>query len=306
MTRADADRLLALGRQAKLTGEDADGWAKRLDPERSALREAVEWLAANGEVDAGVELAAAVWRLWHRSGAIAEGRALLAAALDRPGAPTAARSRALYADGLLAFRAGDQARSQARNEEALRVAREIGDPESEALALVGLSRVALRAGEYDSVCRLAEEALRVTRDLERDAQVMPLHLLAAGTRLSGDYPRATTLYKDSLTLNRGLRDLGMVRTELHNLGHVSLHLGDVAAAVQYFGECSELRRGSENPYDRAMELLNGAALAYHRGETERTADRVAEVESTLNRAGIVLDPDDRFEVDWLREQLAAK
>src|SRR2546422_8230578 len=141
MTRADADRWLALGRQARLTGKDADAWAKRLDPQRTSLREAVEWLAANGDVEAAAELAAAVWRLWLRSGAIAEGQALLAAALDRPGAPTAARSRALYADGLLAFRAGDQARSQARNDEALRVAREIGDPEAEALALVGLSRV---------------------------------------------------------------------------------------------------------------------------------------------------------------------
>src|SRR5881628_412604 len=287
--RADAERMLALGRQAKLTGKDADAWAERLGPERDSLRWAIEWLAANGDAEAALELAAAVWRL-----------SLLAGALDPPGAPTPARSRALYAEGLLAFRAGDQVISQARNDEALRVAREIGDPEAEALALVGLSRVALRAGEYDSVRRFADEALRITRGLEREAQVMPLHLLAAGTRLSGDYERATALYADSLALNRELQDSGMVRTELHNLGHVSLHRGDVATAERFFAECSGLRRGSQNPYDRAMELLNGAALAFHRGETEGATGVVAEVESTLDREGIALDPDDRFEVDWLR------
>ena len=304
MKRADAERLLALGRQARLTGKDANAWAERLDGERDSLRLAIEWLAANGDVEAALELAAAVWRLWLRTGAIAEGRTLLAAALDPPGAPTPARSRALYADGLLAFRAGDQTSSQARNDEALRVAREIGDPEAEALALVGLSRVALRAGEYEAVRRFADEALRITRELEREAKVMPLHLLAAGTRLSGDYVGATALYTDSLALNRDLQDTGMVLTELHNLGHVSLHRGDVAAAEQYFAECSGLRRGSHNPYDRAMELLNGAALAFHRGHAEGMAGVVAEVESTLDRAGIALDPDDRFEVDWLRGRLA--
>ncbi|HZE19947.1 MAG TPA: hypothetical protein VE402_07480, partial [Candidatus Angelobacter sp.] len=61
---------------------------------------------------------------------------------------------------------------------------------------------------------------------------------------------------------------------------------------------------SHNPYDRAMELLNGAALAFHRGHAEGMAGVVAEVESTLDRAGIALDPDDRFEVDWLRGRLA--
>src|SRR2546425_9767463 len=84
--RADAERMLALGRQAKLTGKDADAWAERLGPERDSLRWAIEWLAANGDAEAALELAAAVWRLWLRAGAIAEGRTLLAAALDPPGA----------------------------------------------------------------------------------------------------------------------------------------------------------------------------------------------------------------------------
>jgi hypothetical protein len=52
--------------------------------------------------------------------------------------------------------------------------------------------------------------------------------------------------------------------------------------------------------------LNGAALAFHRGEAEGATGVIAEVESTLAREGIALDPDDRFEVDWLRGRLATK
>jgi len=182
----------------------------------------------------------------------------------------------------------------------LGIARQIGDPESEALALVGLSRVALRAGEFETVCRFADAALRITADLESSSQVMPLHLLAAGTRLSGDHARAMTLYSDSLALNRKLQDSGMVAAELHNLGHVSLHRGDLAAAERYFAECAGLRNGSEDPYDQAMERLNRAALAFHGGEVDRAASLLREAISTLDRAGIALDPDDQFEVDWLR------
>jgi hypothetical protein len=70
-------------------------------------------------------------------------------------------------------------------------------------------------------------------------------------------------------------------------------------------------RGAEvstqrNPYDTAMEALNDAALAHHRGNRARAASLLAEVERTLDDAGISLDPDDRFEVDWLRDRLAER
>jgi hypothetical protein len=130
----------------------------------------------------------------------------------------------------------------------------------------------------------------------------------AGTRLSGDYEQAEALYLESLDLNRGLGDGYMRSVELHNLGHVSLHRGDLDAAQRYFAECSAERKVStqRNPYDTAMEALNDAALAHHRGNRARAASLLAEVERTLDDAGISLDPDDRFEVDWLRDRLAER
>ena len=160
MTESDARRLLALGREAELTGAEADAWAGRLRPEREALQAAVTWLAANSEAGEAVELAVSVWRLWLLEGDVAGGRALLAAALGADGVPSAARARALYAAGLLAFRAGEQEESRTRNEQALALARELGDPEAEALALVGLSRVASREGDFVRVREFAAQAPR--------------------------------------------------------------------------------------------------------------------------------------------------
>src|SRR5437870_7416499 len=199
MTREEAERLLSLAREARFIGPAAPAWVERLASMREEFVEAARFLTSKGEEEAAADLAANVWRLWFLVGDVAGGRRLLAAALD-VGRQPASRSRALalYGDGVLAFRAGEQAESEGRNEQALEVARAVGDREAEALALVGLSRVAFRDGDYEHVQALAEEARGLVRELDADADVPPLHLLAAGTRLGGDYNAAFELYNESL------------------------------------------------------------------------------------------------------------
>ena len=292
--RADeAERLLALARERDLA---------RLRSEQASLEEAVRFLAADGRDEDAAELAAGVWRLWFVSGDVAGGRRLLGAALEGGGPPSRARALALYGDGLLAFRQGAQVESRARNEAALENARAVGDREAVALALVGLSRVAFRDGDYDRVRSLALEARELTRDLDPDADVAPLHMLAAGTRLAGDHGGAVALYQESLDLNRRLGDSRMVGVELHNLGHVELHRGNVEAAERCFSECAEIRN-EDDPYEAAMTHLNRAALAFAGGDRDLAADLLGRTQATLDASGIVLDPDDAFEVDWLCARL---
>ena len=269
---------------------------------REEAEEAVARLAANGEYDAACQVAADVWRLWFTAGDIDGGRRLLGTALEGDGPPSRARALALYADGVLAFRAGEQEESQARNEAALEAARAAGDKEAESLALVGLSRVALRDHDYAHVRTLATDARELARPVGPAAETMPLHLLAAGTRLAGELDQAVALYTESLELNRGLADDYMVAVEHHNLGHVELHRGNVDAAEHHFQEHRRAVSDS-SPYDVAMSDLNQAALAFAAGRRDEAAELLRRAESRLDDAGIALDPDDRFEVDWLRERL---
>lgn len=217
---------------------------------------------------------------------------------------TRERALELYREGVSAFRAGDRARSLALNEEALTLARELSDPELEALAMVGLSRVALRDGDYARVRKLASDALDLVSEKSGDAQLMPLHLLAAGTRLDGDYDEALELYTESLELSRRLRDDRMVAVELHNLGHVYMHLGRVDEADKAFAD--RLRVGPQaDAYNEAMTDLNSATIAAARGDFQRASRLLDDATATLRGAGVVLDPDDAFEVEWLKERLAA-
>jgi tetratricopeptide (TPR) repeat protein len=205
---------------------------------------------------------------------------------------------ALYEEGLAAFRAGDQETSKAKNEAALEAARAAGDAEAESLALVGLSRVALRNGDYRAVCTLAAEARERVRGLGPAADARPLHLLAAGTRLAGDYDEARRLYTESLDLSRKLENEHGIWMELHNLGFVELHRENVQAAQALFAEAADLC--GDDAYALAMTDLETAALETVHGQLEAAVEHLRAAQDKLRQAGIVLDPDDAFELDWLR------
>jgi len=267
--------------------------------------EDVRRLLDGGDPVAALDAAAGSWRAWLSSGELDAGRSALAAVLDAPGAdaPTATRARALYGDGLLAFRQGAQEEARARNEEALRVARAAAEPGAESLALVGLSRVAFRDGDYAQVRALAAQARAIARETgEREAELAPLHMLAAGTRLGGDYAAARELYEESIDLRRELGTESGIAMEQHNLGWVELHLGDVDAAARRFAERDAV--DSQEAYDVAWRDVNAAALAAARGDRESAARLLVSGEAALTAMGMALDPDDAFELDWLRGQLA--
>ena len=313
MSREEAHRLLERSREVRWrfpssSGSpvlaDQDTWAEQLLSEKESFSAAARSLIESGDDHEATELAANVWRLWVMAGDPLGGRAFLAAVLDgREEEPSRAKALALYGDGLLAFMVGAHDDSRARSEASVQAARAVQDPEALALAHLGLSRVAFLDGDYDRARSLAAQARGFAHALDPALGQAPLHMHAQGTRLTGDYEQAAALFEESLVLNRRLGDLGMVGVELHNLGHVEIHRGNIDAAERYFAECEELG-ASDDAYSAAMTHLNRAVVAFARGEYERARALLGDAESILGEADPYPAPDDRFELDWLRGQLA--
>lgn len=309
----EAHRLLERSREVRwrfpsssgspvLAGQDA--WAEQLLSEKESFAAAARLLIESGDDHKATELAANVWRLWVLARDPLEGRAFLAAVLDgREEEPSRAKALALYGDGLLAIMVGAHEDSRARSEACLEAARAVQDPEALALAHLGLSRVAFLDSEYDHARSLAAQAREFARTLEPAMGQAPLHMHAQGTRLTGNYDQAAALFEESLALNRRLDDLGMVGVELHNLGHVEIHRGNIDAAERYFAESEELT-ASDDAYGAAMTHLNRAVVALARGEDDRARALLGVSESLLMETDLYQAPDDRFELDWLRGQLA--
>jgi tetratricopeptide (TPR) repeat protein len=250
-----------------------------------------------------LELFARAWRGWLTSGRLDGGRRAAGLALAIPGSANVVPwyCRALYADGVLAFRQGDQAGSLERNNEALRVAREKRDAQGEAEALTGLARIALRDGDYERVIATATHARGVAHSAgDASFDAAPLHLLAAGVRLTKDYVRARELYRESLELNRRLQRPAGVAMEEHNLGWVSLHLGDVDAAEEHFRNASER---AADPNAIAWRSLNAAGIALARGRRQEARAAYASGKEQLRALQQQADPDDRFELEWMEAAL---
>ncbi len=281
----------------------APEWAKRLVDVRGALSDEVRRLVGRGEHAAALDLAAKTWRSFVLARDDAGGHAFLALVLDHgPAEPSRSRALALYGDALFAFRMGDLAASRARSAAALEVARRVGDREGEGLAHLALSRVDFSDGRHADARDHAREARAHLRDLGSGYEQAPLHMLAQATRLVGTPDEAASLFDESLALNRHLGDRGMVLVELHNLGLVELRRGNVEKAERCFAEGAALA-GDEDPYDRAMQLFERAAVAFARSDRARSKALLEEMLALCKRAELTLATDDAQEVADLERGL---
>ena len=271
----------------------------------AALEGAVAHFAARADPASALELFARAWRASLASGHIDAGRRVAGLALGLAGGRDVEPwyCRALYADGVLAFRAGDDGGSLERNTQALAIAHRTADVQGEAEALTGLARVALREGDYPRVIAHATRARDIARGAaDASLEAGPLHLHAAGVRLMKDYAGARDLYTESLALFRRLGNGAGMSMEEHNLGWVSIHLGDAAAAEGHFARAAE---SAVTSYARAWRTLNSAAVSFAQGRLAEAREAYASGKAQLDALQQALDPDDRFELEWMAAQLGS-
>src|SRR5207244_7758655 len=146
MMKTDLDALVREVRAAgsHLRGPDAETWAARLDRDHDRIEQGLAWLLEN-DATAGLELALSLPDYWHLRGQWAEGRVWLERLLAAVRDPTPTlRCRALSSLSGLAFRLGDNETARERANDALAIARGLGDAQLIVGALTRLARVGLR------------------------------------------------------------------------------------------------------------------------------------------------------------------
>src|SRR5204863_2786179 len=111
--RAHAAYCLVLAEEQATEQSGAEGaeWLERFTFEHDNFRAGLEWLTETGDAEWGLRLGTALFRFWEIREYLAEGRDRLGKLLKLAGAaaPTKARSRALFAAGVLATEQGDHA-----------------------------------------------------------------------------------------------------------------------------------------------------------------------------------------------------
>jgi predicted ATPase/DNA-binding winged helix-turn-helix (wHTH) protein len=242
-------------------GPDQDAWISRFRQEHENLIAALTW-CSEGQVDpqTGLRLMAATTFYWVWNG-VELGHRLACAVLeqDRMAADTQARVGTLRAISKLSLFRGHYPEALSFAQQALDVARRVGEARSTLMALDELGSALNTVGRVDEALPLHEEALAMARTLG-DPSLLPyiLNSVAESLRSAGQLNEAERCYGEALDAARGQGGrLGMV-VPLNNLIRVLVARGRLDQARRMAVECLSLSRGQKVGVD-LLEVTVGLA-----------------------------------------------
>jgi predicted ATPase len=281
---------------------------RRLAAEHDNFRAALSWTrAAEDEVETHLRLAGALYNFWRVRGYHSEGRAYLDEALGRAGAEQypAARAKALFAAGGLAYDQGDHAVGRALMQESVTCFRELGNQRDLAHSLHWLGAMLQTEGDTDAAERLQEESLAILSELgDRPGIVSALVDVAEAARHRGEYARAAALNEEGMALARELGMKATLGVLLYNQGCVVLRLGDCSRSAALFLEGLASSQELGEPLDAAYCLagLGGAIGAAGRQQgnrslLQRASRLLAAADAGFRELDVRLQPTDRLDYD---------
>lgn len=269
--------------------------AARLEREHDNLRAALDTCVNTRNAEAGLHMAAALWRFWELRGHISEARQRLANVLALECAPehAAARANVLEGAGLLASMQSEYETGRCLLEESLALRREVGDRALIAASLMSLGQVARAEGNRASARALLEEGMAIYRELgDRAGIAASLVHLGRVAHEQDDYGTARCLYEQSLAIERQLGNQTGVALALNRLGLTVYGQGDYAAAHRLFAESLAIRRELGDRAGVSASRSNLGLVLREQGDCETArrffAESLADERELGSRRGTVI------------------
>lgn len=251
----------------------------RFEAEQDNVRAALAWAERTGAAEIGLHLTAGMVYFWGPlCSAFREGRTHLERflALADP-TPSPARAKALMGAGWLARLSGEGQAATPFLTDALAMAREVGDLESESLSLHALGFNDLEQGNYYEAERLIDDALVIFREIAPLTAasgwlVCFSHITLGQIALGqGKIDQAKISVDEAARLHQSLGFPWGRSYVLRMRGDIAVEQGDLDAADSFYRESLECISG---PWDRRFlaEAIAGlAGLAVARNQPVRAA-----------------------------------
>ena len=236
--RVIADEITALAERAEphLTGADELHWFGVLERVHDDVRAVLEWASVAGQREILTRLTAAVGYLWLLGWGVREGRPWIEQALAATdGGPL--RARLLHDASLVALRRGELDRARTLADEAVRIARRLGDGR-----LLGFA----------------------------------LHARAQPDKYGDGVEDARTILREAVAVRRESGDLAGTAMSIGALADIDVNVGDFTAAVERYAIGLPLMRRSGSPRGLLAFLHSMAELEVLRGQPQRALELVAE------------------------------
>jgi tetratricopeptide (TPR) repeat protein len=292
------DYFFTMSQQAEprlFAAESSLDWAEaEIDNLRAALAWALErdsgGVSSQERTGRALELMLHIWPLWLNRGYSVEGEEWLSRLLAVHTVDTAARVRALLTMGDLAGFRRDKI-SQARFfQEALTLARKLGNKKLIATALMEMALV-VRDHHYLQAIQFFSESLEMFRELNENLWVCRTSFLLAQTHAaSGNLELARQLWEQGLHLAREDHDKWQIGWGLEGLGDVERLEGHLQRANELYGESLKLRAEVMDKTGIAFALESFAQLAAALEEFQRGVVLCSANEQLLQTLHMLLDP----------------
>jgi predicted ATPase len=192
--------------EAGLTGAQQISWLDSLEVDLGNLRAGLEW-SLDSDIDAGLKLAAALWRFWLVRGYLTEGLEWLDQLLSAPGSArseyTLSRAKALYVASSLFQTQGTITRGLALAEQSLSLCRKTGHAQLLAYALAITGHAAGSSDDLGRAERLGRESLELFRNAEDESgAALVLGYLATLAHARDDMGQAQALNEECLQIHK--------------------------------------------------------------------------------------------------------
>jgi predicted ATPase/class 3 adenylate cyclase len=267
-------RDLAEEAEHHLTRKDRLVWLSRLEGEHDNLRAALDRAEHTRDADTGLRTAAAIWRFWLQRGHLSEGRGRLERLLSMPGAEAQGpvRARALGALGGIAYWQNDYPPMRAAYQEAVDIAREVGNAKLLASALLDLSYIPYVEQEPDRSEAILREGLAMAEDA--GDRVLIAEFLSSIGFLEVVRGNPAGALEPRLTAIEMLRREGaewQLGQYLGGQAMIARMVGDLAAARRHLHEALEMFAQARDGLSISMTLTSSALVANDEGRHERAA-----------------------------------
>jgi predicted ATPase len=265
MAEEAAPRLVEESARQNLDRLEAD-----LDNLRAVLNRAID----GADSETAYRLLGSLWRYWQMRGHIHEGRDMVSGILSLSGASPSARLRALEGAGGLAYWEGDMPAALSVYEEALVIARGMGDEREIARALYNLGFPTALSGNWEVVrpegFKLMEESLAIGRRLG-DPSTIGNALWGIGILyISKSEPiNAQRYFDEALAMFTQTTDRFMLGWSYRLGGVCRLAAGDLEGARSLLELGLRIFLDAADVSGLALHIRDFAALALARGEDER-------------------------------------
>ena len=289
---------------AGLRGLDRKPVFERFERNRERYLAAIDLFLESGSADEAARLATVIAPLWIATGRLDEGAEWLERVLEAD-ASGAVRKQLCIDAAFLHFWRGDDGRAAMLFEEAANIARQTDDAATEALALTGSARIALRT-DVEAARRLCLAALELADPVAAPlARGSAVHVLGVAAQMAGDLEEAASYMNERLALARASGNYAAVASEAGNLAIVERQLGNLDAAETLSLEALDISVRREDDWLIPYLLSGLAAIAVERGELCRSATLIGAAEAMVEEQNAEWPPDERVHYDATRARLEA-